>query len=109
MRLPRHVPRLVLVGALALSAAGGSPAQPAGPSRKAPPPDGVDVFLRSVSAGRTPTGDASEHIPGLIAFVESGDTEDAELAMRALAALGSKARPAVAAVCTRLDDRKVID
>ncbi len=64
----------------------------------------VERIRHAVTSGSKLEADASDHILALIAVVEGGDHQESELAIRSLAALKSKASPAIAAMCKKLSD-----
>jgi HEAT repeat protein len=58
----------------------------------------------AAAADEKPKRDAADQLADLIAVVEGGEIEERELAMRALAELGSRAAPAIAALSKKLSD-----
>jgi HEAT repeat protein len=58
----------------------------------------------AAAADEKPKRDAADQLAELIAVVESGEIEERELAMRALAEMGSRAVPAITALSKKLSD-----
>ena len=56
----------------------------------------------AAAADEKPKRDAADKLAELIAVVESGEIEERELAMRALAEMGSRAVPAITALSKKL-------
>jgi HEAT repeat protein len=90
-----------MVGSISFAAVA---AQTAAPPRSNVAPKRVEGLLQALAAGKKLEGDLLDLIPALIAIVESGETQDSELAMRALAGMGAKARAAIAAISKKLGD-----
>jgi HEAT repeat protein len=65
----------------------------------------VQRLLQIVAAGKDFHGDASDLVPELTKIIERGDNPAADMAIRALGAMTSKAAPAVPVLCDKLDDR----
>jgi HEAT repeat protein len=68
------------------------------------PQDRLERVLQAVASGEKLEGDAWHQVPALIAVVEDGEYQESDLAVRALAAMKSKASPAVVAICKKLSD-----
>jgi HEAT repeat protein len=68
------------------------------------PRDRVERVLHAVAAGGRFEGDASPDVHDLIAVVEDGENPESVLAIRALAAMKSKASPAGVAISKKLSD-----
>jgi len=64
----------------------------------------LERVLQAAAAGEKLESDAADHIADLIAIVERGETQEAELAVRALARLGPRASPAIEAIAKKLGD-----
>jgi HEAT repeat protein len=64
----------------------------------------VEPLLRSVAVGKKLGAEALDRISDLIAVVEKGDAGESELAVRALATMGSRASPAIEAISEKLQD-----
>jgi HEAT repeat protein len=68
------------------------------------PQDRVERVLQAIASGEKLEGDDSHQVPALITVVEDGEHQESDLAIRALAAMKSKASPAIVAISKRLSD-----
>jgi HEAT repeats len=94
----------LFVGIVALLSSNAAFAQTNDDTRLATARNRVEPLLRSVAADKKLDADAPDRIPDLIVIVDDGDIQESELAIRALASMGSKASPAIAAISKKLDD-----
>jgi HEAT repeat protein len=79
-------------------------AQVTGRSESKTPQDRVERVLQAIASGEKVEGDALPQVLDLIAVVNDGEHQESDLAIRALAAMKSKASPAVVAITKKLTD-----
>jgi HEAT repeat protein len=102
--ISRFVRAHVFVGLLALFAFHVAVAQAGDDSTLAAAQNRSEPILQAIAAGKKLDAAALERVPDLIVIVEKGDIEECELAIRALAGIGPKASPAIAAIIKKLPD-----
>jgi HEAT repeat protein len=100
----QSVQPVLLAGIMASFSWDAATAQVAGRSDAKTPQDRVERVLKAIASGEKIEGDTSPMVPDLIAVVENGEREESNLAIRALAAMKSKARPAAVAISKKLGD-----
>jgi hypothetical protein len=95
---------VLLAGIIGTVACDAAVAQVTERSESKKPQDRVERLLQAIATGEKLEGDASPQLLELIAVVEEGEHQESDLAIRALAAMKSRASAAVVAISKKLSD-----